>query len=189
MLSVNELKKGAIILYEDQPYEILSTAHLKMQQRRPVVQTRLRNLLTGVGIDRNFKQSDMFEEADVEKKTVVFLYNHRNDFVFHEKDNPQARFNLSEEIIGDKKLWLRPNTPVGALLFDGKVVSITPPIKMELKVTEAPPGLKGDTAQGGTKAVVLETGATVQAPLFIEEGDIIQVNTETGLYTERIKKA
>lgn len=189
MLSVNELKKGVVILYEDHPYEIQETHHLKMQQRRPVVQTRMRNLLNGVSIERNFKQSDVFEEADVEKKTVVFLYNHRTDFVFHEKDKPQERFNLTEEIVGEKKQWLKPNTPVQALLFDGKVVTISIPIKMELTVVEAPPGLKGDTAQGGTKAVTLETGAIVQAPLFIEEGDVIQVNTESGEYTERIKKA
>lgn len=189
MLGVNELKKGVVILYEDQPYEIQETHHLKMQQRRPVVQTRMRNLLNNVSIERNFKQSDVFEEADIEKKTVVFLYNHRNDFVFHEKDKPQERFTLHEPIVGDKKQWLKPNTPVQALVFDGKIVSITIPIKMELKVKEAPPGLKGDTAQGGTKAVTLETGAVIQAPLFIEEGDTVSVNTELGTYVERVKKA
>ena len=189
MLSVNELKKGVIILYEDQPYEIQETHHLKMQQRRPVVQTRLKNLLTGVGIDRNFKQSDVFEEAEVEKQTVLFVYNHRDEYVFQEKNNPKNRFNLTDDIIGDNKKWLKPNTEVQALVFNGKVVTITVPIKMDLKVTEAPPGIKGDTAQGGTKAATLETGAIIQVPLFIEQDDVIQVNTETETYVERIKKA
>ena len=187
-LGVNELKKGVIVLYEDAPYEIQETHHLKMQQRRPVVNTRLTNLLTGVTLERNFKQSDVFEEADVEKKTIIFLYTHRGDFVFHEKDNLGARFTLSQSIVGEKAKWLKPNTPVGALAFNEKIVSIAIPIKMELKVTEAPPGLKGDTAQGGTKAVTLETGAVVQAPLFIEQDDSIIVNTETGTYVERGKK-
>ena len=188
-LGVNQLKRGVIILYEDQPYEVHETHHLRMQQRRPVVHTRLTNLLTGTTIERNFKQSDVFDEADVEKKTVMFLYAHRDDFVFHEKDNAGARFNLSKLLVGDKAKWLKPNTPVQAVAFNEKIISITIPIKMELKVIEAPPGIKGDTAQGGTKAITLETGAIVQAPLFIEEGDIIQVNTELGEYTERIKKA
>lgn len=189
MLSVNELKKGVVILYEGKPHEIQETHHLKMQQRRPVVQTRLRNLLTGVSLERNFKQSDVFEEADIEKKTVVFLYAHRGEYVFHEKDRPSERFTLPADIIGDKKQWLKPNTPVQALVFEEKIVSVTIPIKMELKVTEAPPGLKGDTAQGGTKMVILETGASVQVPLFIGEGDIIQINTESGEYVLRVKKA
>lgn len=188
-LGVNQLKKGSIILYEDQPYEIQETHHLKMQQRRPVVNTRLTNLLTGVTLERNFKQSDVFEEADVEKKTVIFLYNHREDFVFQEKDNPKARFNLSKNIIGEKIKWLKPNTPVNALAFNEKIVSISLPVKMNLKVKDAPPGIKGDTAQGGTKAITLETGAIIQAPLFIEQDDIVIVNTETGTYVERGEKA
>ncbi len=188
-LGVNQLKRGSIILYEDQPYEVNETHHLRMQQRRPVVNTRLTNLITGTAIERNFKQSDVFDEADIEKKTVVFLYNHRDDFVFHEKDKSEARFNLSKAIISDKAKWLKPNTVVQAVAFNEKIISITIPIKMELKVVEAPPGIKGDTAQGGTKAVTLETGAIIQAPLFIQQDDIIIVNTESEEYVERGKKA
>ena len=189
MLTMNDLRKGVAIIYEDQPYEVMETHHLRMQQRRPVMQTRMKNLLTGTAIERNFQQADSFKEAAIEKKKVMFLYSHRADFVFQDSDNPKERFTLPDSIIGDMKKWLKPNTPIEAVLFNGKIITISIPIKMELAVKDAPPGVKGDTAQGGTKAVTLETGAVIQAPLFINQGDILSINTESGLYVERVKKA
>lgn len=188
MLTMNDLAKGVIILYENQPYEIMEARHLRMQQRRPVMQTRMKNLLTGVAIERNFQQADVFEEADVEKKKVLFLYGHRGEFVFQDGNDPKTRFAIPESIIEDKIKWLKPKTSVETVFFNEKVISVSIPIKMDFVVKEAPPGLRGDTAQGGTKAVTLETGAIIQAPLFIEEGDIVQVNTTTGEYAERVRK-
>jgi elongation factor P len=143
-------------------------------------------------LSRTFKQADSFEEADIEKRPVLFLYGHRGEYMFCDIKDRSKRFPISADVLGDKTEWLKPNTEITAVVLNDeseeKVISIILPIKMDLKVTEAPPGLKGDTAQGGTKPVVLETGATVAAPLFINSGDIIRVNTETGEYAERVQK-
>ncbi len=188
-IPVNDLKPKVFFIYEDQPYVVLETHHLKMQQRRPVVQTKMRNLLNGKVLERNFAQSDTFEEADIRREEVKFLYNHRDQYWFAEPRDPSKRFELGKEILGDSTRFLKPNTILDALLFNDKIINVNLPIKMEFKVVEAPPGIRGDTAQGGMKQVVLDTGATVNTPLFINEGDNIIINTETGEYTERAEKS
>ena len=187
-LGVNELKPKVFFIFEGQPYEVLETHHLKMQQRRPVVQTRMRNLLNGKTLERNFAQSDIFEEADIEKRDVKFLYNHRDEYWFSEVNDPSKRFKLEKSIIGESYKYLKNNTILSANLFNGQIINIDLPIKMDFKVIEAPPAIRGDTAQGGVKQVVLETGATVNVPLFVGEGDVVRLNTETGEYVERIGK-
>jgi elongation factor P len=174
-------------IFEDQPCMVLETHHLKMQQRRPVVQTRFRNLLSGKVLERNFAQSDMFEEADVNRKEVKFLYAHRDEYWFVDPKDPSDRFELEKELVGDQAHFLKANTILEALSWDDKVINVNLPIKMQFKVVEAPPSIRGDTATGGTKQVVLDTGATINAPLFVNEGDEIIVNTETGQYVERAK--
>lgn len=187
-LGVNELKPKTFFIYEGQPWVVLETHHLKMQQRRPVVQTRMRNVLNGKIIEHNFAQSDILEEADIEKQAVKFLYNHRNEYWFSYEDSPSKRFKILADIIGDQTRFLKANTIVEAMLFNGNIINIDLPIKMDFKVVEAPPAIRGDTAQGGVKQVVLETGAIVNVPLFINEGDVIRLNTETGEYVERVEK-
>ena len=187
-LSVNELKPKTFFIFEGQPWVILESHHLKMQQRRPVVQTRMKNLLNGKIVERNFAQSDIFEEADIKREEVKFLYNHRDEYWFSKKDDPSKRFLLDEEILGDATKYLKNNLIVGAILFNDRIINIELPVKMDFKVVEAPPAIRGDTAQGGVKQVVIETGATVNTPLFVEEGDVIRVNTETGQYVERVSK-
>lgn len=187
-LSVNELKPKVFFILEGQPYEVLETHHLKMQQRRPVVQTRMRNLLNGKMLERNFAQSDVFEEADIERKEVKFLYNHRDEYWFTEINEPSKRFKLEKELIGDNYKYLKANTLLEAITFDGRIINIKLPIKVDFKVIEAPPAIRGDTAQGGVKQVKIETGAMVNVPLFISEGDMIRLNTETGEYVERMEK-
>jgi elongation factor P len=187
-LGVNELKQKTFFIYEDQPYVVLSTHHLKMQQRRPTVQVRMRNLINGKILERNFAQSDVFEEADVEKKKVKFLYNHRDQYWFCEESNPSLRFELNQEALGDITKFVKPNTILEAVLFEGKVINVELPIKMEFKVIEAPPAIRGNTAQGGVKQAKIETGATINVPLFINQDDIVRINTETGEYVERVDK-
>jgi elongation factor P len=186
-LGVNDLKPKTYIIFEDQPCIILETHHLKMQQRRPVVQTRFRNLLNGKVLERNFAQSDVFDEADITKKQVKFLYAHRDQFWFADPKDPSKRFELSAELIGDQARFLKPNTVLEAVNWDDKVINISLPIKMQFRVVEAPPGNKGDTVTGGTKQIKLDTGTSINAPLFITEGEEIIVNTETGEYVERAK--
>ncbi len=188
-LGVNELKPKTFFILEGQPYEVLETHHLKMQQRRPVVQTRMRNILNGKMLERNFAQSDIFEEADIDKRQVKFLYNHRDEYWFTEINDPSKRFKLEQSVIGDNYKYLKGNTVLEAIMFNGQIINVVLPIKMDFKVIEAPPAIRGDTAQGGVKQVVLETGATVNTPLFIEEGDVIRLNTETGEYVERMEKS
>lgn len=189
MLSYTDLKKGILFVYEGQPYEVLESSFLRMQQRKAVVQTKIKNLMTGKIVDRNWQASDYFEEAEVERKEAVFIYAHRNEYWFHEQGNPKNRFSLPVETIGPAAPFLKPHTTVTTFVFDEKVITVKLPVKIDLTVTEAPPAIKGNTAQGGTKQVALEGGATINAPLFINQGDVVRINTETGEYVERVEKA
>lgn len=188
MIGPNELKPGVYFIYEGQPYEVVETHHLKMQQRRPVVQTKMKNILSGKTLERNIQQSDMFEEANIEKKSVMFLYSHREDYWFSEKNDSSNRFKLDSNVIGDGIRFLKPNIDVEAVTFNNKIINIILPIKISYKVTESPPGIRGDTAQGGVKQVKIETGAIISVPLFVNQDDMIVVNTQTGNYVERESK-
>ncbi len=187
-LGVNELKPKTFLIYENQPYVVLETHHLKMQQRRPTVQVRMRNVVNGKILERNFAQSDVFDEADVQRTKVKFLYNHKEQYWFSYEDEPSKRFQLTEELIGPATKFLKPNTIIDAIEYNGNIINIELPVKMEFRVIEAPPAIRGDTAQGGAKQIKIETGASLNVPLFINEADIIRINTETGEYVERVEK-
>lgn len=174
---------------DNSPYQAVEVKHLHMGRGGSSIQTKIKNLATRQVLSRNFKESDSFGDADIEKKKIKFLYSHREDTVFINPEKPNERFTMPADTLTDIIKWLKPNTECEAVFFDDKIISIKPPIKMDLKVTESPPGLKGDRAQSGTKNAKLETGISINVPLFIEEGDIIRINTETGEYTERIEKA
>jgi len=188
MINYNDLKPGIVFILDGQPYQVVEFSFLRMQQRKPVAQTKIRNLITGKVISRNFQHTESFEEAEIKYREVKFLYGHRGKFVFCEINDPSKRFELSEEQIGEMAKFLKPNSNVEVMEFEGKIVSIFLPIKMEFKVIEAPPSIKGNTAQGGVKAVKIETGALINVPLFIEQGDIIRINTQIGGYVERVEK-
>lgn len=186
MLTHTDLKKGARIILDGQPFEVLESNQLKKAQRRPIVQTKIKNLITGNVFDRNFQQGEVFEEAELIKLKAKFLYSHRERYFFCEEENPSKRFDLSLEQIGEQIKFLKANDSIEALIFEDKIISILLPIKVQLKVVEAPPGVQGDRSQGGTKTVILETGAKADVPLFVEEGDVVEINTETGEYVRRI---
>lgn len=186
-IGVNDLKKKSYIIVDDQPVMVLETHHLKMQQRRPTVMTKYRNLLNGKVFERNFSQGTSFEEADISRSEIKFLYAHKEQFWFSDPKDPSKRFELSSDIIGGQAGFLKENTVLEALSWNDDVINIELPIKMEFTVVEAPPSLKGDTQSGGNKQVTLDTGATISAPLFINEGEKIVVNTATGEYSERAK--
>lgn len=189
MLSYSDLKVGTLFVMDGDPYQILEYNFLRMQQRKPVVQTKIKNLRTGKISERNFHQSESFQEAEVTKMPGVYLYNHRGEWWFHQKGDPKERFTLKEDILKDMTHYLKPNTEVITIFFDNTIIGVEIPVKMDLKVKEAAPGFKGNTAQGGTKEVVVETNYKLQVPLFINEGDVIRINTQTGQYTERVSKA
>lgn len=188
MLTYTDLTKGTMFLYENQPYEVIEMHFLRMQQRKAVVQTKIRNLITGKILDRNWQASDEFEETEVNRMNALFIYASKDEYWFNEKGNPKNRFVLSADVIGSQAKFLKPQIEVVAFVWNEKVVKIMVPIKMDFKVLEAPPSVKGNTAQGGSKAVTIEGGAIVQVPLFINQDDVIRINTETGEYVERLEK-
>ena len=185
MLDYNEITVRKYIILEGEPYEVIDNHIFRMQQRKPQNKTKLRNLITGSVKEITFHQAEKVEEAEIDKKNVKYLYTNKGEWWFCEENNPAKRFQLAETLLGNAGKFLKPNTIVEALMFGDRVIGIKAPAKVELKVTEAPPAVKGDTAKGGNKVITLETGAKVSAPLFVSEGDIVRINTETGEYIER----
>lgn len=194
MLEYNEITVGKFIIFNDEPWEVLSAHVFRKQQRKPVNATKLRNLITGRITENSFHVSEKAEEADLESKNIKFIYSaaqnlpagRQDEYWFHEENDPSKRFALKEEQVGYGGKFLKKDTMAKALIFQDKIIGVKLPIKIELKVTEAPPSTRGNTAQGGNKVVVVEGGTNVNAPLFINEGDIIRINTETGEYVERV---
>jgi len=188
MLEYNEIKPRKYIVLEGTPYECLSSHVFRKQQRKPVNDTKLRNLITGKVAEISFHQSEKVEEAELDTRSVKFLFTNKGEYWFCEPSDPSKRFKLDADVIGNSGKFLKTNLLADLLEFQGKLLGVKLPIKVELKVTEAPPAIKGNTAQGGSKVVVLETGATINAPIFVNEGDTIVVNTETQEYVERVAK-
>jgi elongation factor P len=188
-LSYNEILSKKIINYDGEPYEVLSAHIFRMQQRKPVNQTKLRNLVSGKVIEISFHQNETLQEADIDTMQANYLYTSRGECWFAEVGNPKNRFSFSEDVVGDKVQWLAPNAVVDVFRYEEKPMTIKIPVKVELEVKEAPPTIKGNTATGGTKTVTLVTGAKVNVPLFINSGDVIRINTDTGDYAERVEKA
>ena len=187
MLTHTELKKGVKIIFEADPYEIMEINPLRKAQRQLIIQAKIKNLITGSIVSRNFHQGETIEEADISKFKAKFLYSHRGRFFFSKEDDSSRRFDLSENQIGLNSQFLKAGEIIDAQEFENSVINISLPIKVRLTVKEAPSGLRGDRAQSGTKIVTLETGAKIAAPLFIEEGDTIEVNTERGEYVQRVQ--
>src|SRR3989344_3051249 len=182
MFTYNELKPGKFCVLDGEPCVVLEFNFLRMQQRKPVAQTKIKNLISGKTIERNFQVSDKVEEAELTEREAKYLYNNRGEHWFCEANDPSKRFRLDEGLIGESSKFLKANAIIKIVLFNEKIIATKLPIKMELKVTEAPPSTKGNTAQGGSKQVTLETGAILNVPLFVNEGDTIIANTETGEY-------
>jgi elongation factor P len=186
MLSYNEITSKKVIIFNDEPYEVLSSWVFRKQQRKPVNQAKLRNVRTGGALEYTFHQNDKVEEAELETKQALFIYSRGGEMWLCDPKDRSKRFSIPADIVGDTIKYLKENTIVDTVVFDENIIQVRIPIKVELEVTEAPPNVKGNTAQGGVKPVVLETGAVVNTPMFINVGDVIRVNTETGEYTERV---
>lgn len=193
-LIYTELKPGKFIVMDGQPYLVLEYNFARSQMRKPVVQVKIKNIISGKVVEKGFQNSDVIEEADIETKSVKYLYSkpgrggQKGEFWFCEENNPANRFQLDDTTVGNSLEFIKTNSVISALVFDEKIIGINPPIKVDLEVKEAPPAIKGNTAQGGSKQVVLETGAVINVPLFINAGDIIKLNTQTREYTERVEK-
>lgn len=190
MLSYTDLKPDTNFIKDGQPYNVLEYTHVKKQRGAPIVQLRVYNILNGKTKEMTVHQSQEFEEADVEEVPAEFIYyqDHHGEFWFKDLGDGRERFSLNKNLVSEKKSYLKPGLEVKLLKFKDDFVDINLPIKVDLKVTMAPPAVKGNTAEGGTKKLTVETGTKIDTPLFIEKGDVIRVNTETGKYTERIEK-
>ncbi|MDP6704414.1 MAG: elongation factor P [archaeon] len=188
MLSHNDIKRGVQILFQGDPCEVMDSSFTYKGRGSSTVQAKIKNLKTGAVITHTFHAGDAVEEAVLERLRAIFIYSHRDTYTFAKADNRKERFELSQEQVGDKGKYLRSNENVEAVLYEGAIINIVLPVKVQIQVKEAPPGIKGDRAQGGTKSVVLETGASLDVPLFVESGDTVEVNTESGEYVRRIQK-
>ena len=174
---------------EGDPYLVLSSNISKKDRQKASNNVRMKNLRTGNVIERTFHQSDVLEDAYLEKKNVKYLYTNRGETWFCEINNPKERFSLSDAVVGDMTKYVTENSEVEALLFEDQIMSINTPIKVELKVKETADAVKGNTSSGATKDATLMTGLVIQVPQFINVGDIVAVSTESGWYTERVSKA
>ena len=188
-LSYNEILPKTVVTYNNEPYEVLSSHIFRMQQRKPVNQTKLRHLVSGKVVEISFHQNETVTEADVDTMQAVYLYTNKGESWFAQVDNPKNRFSFPDEVVHDRVQWLTQNSPVEVLTYEEKPMTVKIPVKVDLQVKDAPPAVRGNTVSGGTKLVELVTGARVDVPLFINTGDIIRINTDTGLYTERVEKA
>ena len=189
VLSYNEITPKKVILFNDEPYIVLSYHVFRKQQRKPVNITKLKNLKSGRVIENTFHVNEVAEEADLENKNIIFIYRKGSEYWFHVIGQPGERFALSEDLIGDQGKFIKERSELKALLFNEEVIGVTVPVKIELKVTETVDAVKGNTSSGALKEAILETGAKVMVPMFINQGDVIAINTESGDYSERVEKA
>jgi len=185
MLNISEVKVGTKIEIDNEPYEVVKRDHSKIGRQGAVLRTKMRNLRTGNVVSKTFQGSDTLTEADLSKTKAQYLYKEGKTYYFMDKSS-YNQFSLEENQLGHLVNFLKEETPIDVLNFKDNPINIDMPIKVDLKVTEAPPAVKGNTADGGSKQVKVETGYTINVPLFIKEGDIIKINTREGVYVERV---
>lgn len=185
MLSITELKMGTKIILDDMPYVIVQYSQSKQARGGSVVKVSVRNLITGSLLNKTFQGSDKIEEASITRTKAQYMYSDGSDYNFMDNESFN-QFSLSTTQLGGNAVkYLIPGTDIDVINFNDEPINIELKPKIEIKVIETPPGVKGDTASGGSKPATLETGLVIQVPLFIKEGDIIRVNTETDEYVER----
>ena len=189
ILSYNEITLKKVIIHEGEPCLVVASHVFRKQQRKPVNITKLKGLKSGRSLEVTFHQNETVEEADMETRKVTFIYKKPGEYWFHTAGKAGERFALSEDFVGDQGRFLKERSDMDALVFDDEVIGLKFPIKMDLVVKEAMEAVKGNTSNGALKEVTLETGATIMVPMFINAGDIISINTETGDYSERVNKA
>lgn len=188
VISTSDFKKGAKILYKDEPYMILEYTHVKPGKGGAFVRTKMKNMITGFVREETFRSGEKFSAPDLEYREMQYLYSDAGLYHFmDQKTFDQVSFNKDQ--LTEVFDYLKEQEIYNTLYFSGKPIAVTPPMFMELEVQETPPGIRGDTAQGaGTKPAMLETGLVVQVPLFVNEGDMIKIDTRDGKYIERVQR-
>jgi len=186
MLNLSDIKTGKTLTLNNEPYLVIFHQHSKTGRAGAVLRTKLRNLKTGAVMEKTFQGSDKIEEAEIAKSKAQFLYKEGENYFFMD-NSTYEQFSLLKSVLGDFTNYLIEGTEVTVLIYGTTPINIELPVKMDFKVVEAPPAIRGNTADGGTKLVTLETGSQVSAPLFVKQGDVIRINTDTGEYSERAK--
>lgn len=185
VLDFSDLKgTGQVIKYNGDPYQIIWSNFMRTAQRKPVIQTKMRNLITGKVMEYSFKYGEKIEGADVLRKKMQYLYSDASGASFMDPESYETVV-LPMELVADQIKYLKEGTDTTVQYFEEKAIGLDLPIKVELKVVETAPGIKGDTATGGSKPAKMETGVVVNVPLFIKEGDVIRVDTRDASYVER----
>ena len=185
MIDAGELRKGVVVELDGEIYQILEYQHVKMQQRQPVVKLKLRGVRSGNFVERNFQSGDKITTIFLEHRPVQYLYNDGDLYYFMDNETYE-QIVLTSTQIGDDANYLKEGLTLEILTSKGITVVVELPASVELRVMETEPGFKGDRATAGTKAAKLETGVTIQVPLFINTGDVIKVHTRTGAYLEKV---
>lgn len=186
MILTSEFRNGAKIELGGEPFTIVEFQHVKPGKGGAFVRTKLKSLKTGNVIDRTFRSGEKLEEPDIEEREMQYLYSTEGQYFFMDTESYEQIFIL-EEHLDDSKNFLKENMVVKIIFYEGKPLSVELPIFVELKIVKTDPGIRGDTATGGTKIATLETGANVKVPLYLEEGAIIKVDTRSKEYVERVK--
>lgn len=185
MYGTNQFRNGLKIEIDNEPFVIVEFQHVKPGKGGAFVRTRLKSLLTGNVLDKTFRSGEKVGKPQLEEKEMQYLYSADNQYHFMDTETYEQSF-LTEEQLGTSKNYLQENVVVKVLFYNGQPIGVEVPIFVELRITDTDPGVRGDTASGGTKPAVLDTGATVQVPLFLNIGDSIKVDTRTGEYIERV---
>ena len=184
MISVNDFKTGVTIEFEDVVYQVVDFQHVKPGKGAAFVRAKLKNVKTGGSVEKTFRGGEKVARAHLDKREMQYLYSDGDGFVCMDNENYE-QITIGKGDIGDGAKWLMENMTIGVLLYNGEIMGIELPNFVELTVTETEPGIKGDTATGATKNAKLESGAVVQVPLFVNEGDRLRIDTRTGQYMER----
>ena len=185
MIQITQLKPGIVIRLEGKLLAVIQYDHVKPGKGAAFVRTKMKNLENGNILERTFRSSDKLDDVFIDEKTLQFLYNAGETLHFMDTQTYEELI-IPKSVIEDSFRFLKENMEVSAVYHEHRLVTVTMPISVELVVTQADPGIKGDTAKSGTKQAIVETGATVQVPLFIQPGDKIKIDTRTGNYTERV---
>lgn len=184
MIDTSDFRRGLKILFEGAPWEVLDYQHVKMQMRKAHMKTRMRNLLTGAVLEKNFQSTEKFPVPDLQYRKMQYLYQDGGYVFMDHETYDQVTFN--DDQVGESRKYLKENLDVDVVLFEGRPIAINLPNHVVLKITRTDPGLKGDTVSNVTKPATLETGAVIQVPLFVNEGDSIKIDTRSDEYIERV---
>lgn len=185
MISVNDFRTGLTVELDGMAWQVIDFQHVKPGKGAAFVRSKLRNIKTGTIVERTFRAGEKIPRARLDKREMQYLYNSGDEYVFMDNQSFE-QVTLSKELLGDGLKYLKENMNINIAMYQGEIIGLELPNFVELQVIDTEPGIKGDTASGASKNATLETGAVVQVPLFVNVGDVLRIDTRTGLYIERV---